>query len=188
MAELGGSALFAARFRENAARALLLPRRRPGQRTPLWMQRQKSADLLAVASRYGSFPIILETYREVLRDVFDMPALRRAAGRHPRAAHPRRQRRVALRVAVRQLAPVRLRRLVHVRGRRAARRATRPGAGARPRAAGRAARHRGAARAARPGGGGRPRARAPGAGRVAPRSHRRRRRRPAAAARRPADR
>ena len=75
MAELGGSALFAARFRENAARALLLPRRRPGQRTPLWMQRQRSADLLAVASRYGSFPIILETYREVLRDVFDMPAL-----------------------------------------------------------------------------------------------------------------
>ena len=75
MAELGGSPLFAARFRENAARALLLPRRRPGQRTPLWMQRQKSADLLAVASRYGSFPIILETYREVLRDVFDMPAL-----------------------------------------------------------------------------------------------------------------
>ncbi|HEX7173193.1 MAG TPA: helicase-related protein, partial [Candidatus Limnocylindria bacterium] len=75
MSELGGSALFAARFRENAARALLLPRRRPGQRTPLWMQRQKSADLLAVASQYGSFPIILETYREILRDVFDMPAL-----------------------------------------------------------------------------------------------------------------
>jgi ATP-dependent Lhr-like helicase len=76
MRELGGSALFAARFRENAARALLLPRRRPGQRTPLWMQRQRSADLLAVASQYGSFPIVLETYREVLRDVFDMPALR----------------------------------------------------------------------------------------------------------------
>ena len=75
MSELGGSAMFAARFRENAARALLLPRRRPGQRTPLWMQRQKSADLLAVASQYGSFPIILETYREILRDVFDMPAL-----------------------------------------------------------------------------------------------------------------
>ena len=73
---LGGSAIFAARFRENAARALLLPRRRPGQRTPLWMQRQRSADLLAVASNYGSFPIILETYREILRDVFDMPALR----------------------------------------------------------------------------------------------------------------
>ena len=76
MAALGGSALFAARFRENAARALLLPRRRPGQRTPLWMQRQRSADLLAVASQYGSFPIVLETYREILRDVFDMPALR----------------------------------------------------------------------------------------------------------------
>jgi ATP-dependent Lhr-like helicase len=75
MSELGGSAMFAARFRENAARALLLPRRRPGQRTPLWMQRQKSADLLAVASQYGSFPIVLETYREILRDVFDMPAL-----------------------------------------------------------------------------------------------------------------
>jgi ATP-dependent Lhr-like helicase len=75
VAALGGSALFAARFRENAARALLLPRRRPGQRTPLWMQRQRSADLLAVASQYGSFPIILETYREILRDVFDMPAL-----------------------------------------------------------------------------------------------------------------
>jgi ATP-dependent Lhr-like helicase len=72
---LGGSALFAARFRENAARALLLPRRRPGQRTPLWMQRQRSADLLAVAAQYGSFPIILETYRECLRDVFDLPAL-----------------------------------------------------------------------------------------------------------------
>ncbi len=76
MAQLGGSALFAARFRENAARALLLPRRRPGQRTPLWMQRQRSADLLAVASQYGSFPIVLETYREILRDIFDMPALR----------------------------------------------------------------------------------------------------------------
>jgi ATP-dependent Lhr-like helicase len=76
MAALGGSALFAAHFRENAARALLLPRRRPGQRTPLWMQRQRSSDLLAVASRYGSFPIILETYREVLQDVFDLPALK----------------------------------------------------------------------------------------------------------------
>ena len=78
--QLGGSALFAARFRENAARALLLPRRRPGSRTPLWMQRQRSADLLAVASRYGSFPIILETYRECLRDVFDLPALKEILG------------------------------------------------------------------------------------------------------------
>ena len=75
VAEVGNSALFAARFRENAARALLLPRRRPGMRTPLWKQRQKSADLLKVASRYGSFPILLETYRECLRDAFDVPAL-----------------------------------------------------------------------------------------------------------------
>jgi ATP-dependent Lhr-like helicase len=72
---LANSAMFAARFRENAARALLLPRRRPGSRTPLWMQRKRSADLLAVATRYRSFPIILETYRECLRDVFDLPAL-----------------------------------------------------------------------------------------------------------------
>ncbi len=74
--QLANSALFAARFRENAARALLLPRRRPGSRTPLWQQRQRSADLLAVASRYGSFPILVETYRECLSDVFDLPALK----------------------------------------------------------------------------------------------------------------
>jgi len=74
--ELGSTALFAARFRENAARALLLPRRRPQHRTPLWMQRRKSADLLAVASRYERFPIMLETYRECLRDVFDVPGLK----------------------------------------------------------------------------------------------------------------
>ncbi|HEV7666241.1 MAG TPA: DEAD/DEAH box helicase, partial [Chloroflexota bacterium] len=73
--ELSGSALFAARFRENAARALLLPRRRGDARTPLWQMRQRAADLLAVASRYGSFPILLETYRECLQDVFDLPAL-----------------------------------------------------------------------------------------------------------------
>jgi ATP-dependent Lhr-like helicase len=77
---LGSSAMFAARFRENAARALLLPRRRPGSRTPLWQQRQRSAGLLAVASRYGSFPIIVETYRECLADLFDLPALREVLG------------------------------------------------------------------------------------------------------------
>ena len=76
VAKVADSALFAARFRENAARALLLPRRRPGTRTPLWQQRQRAADLLAVASRYGSFPILVETYRECLSDVFDLPALR----------------------------------------------------------------------------------------------------------------
>ncbi|MBA2462347.1 MAG: DEAD/DEAH box helicase, partial [Actinobacteria bacterium] len=75
--ELASSALFGARFRENAARALLIPRRRPGQRTPLWQQRLKAQSLLQVARRYGSFPIILETYRECLQDVFDLPALRR---------------------------------------------------------------------------------------------------------------
>ena len=74
--QVATSALFASRFRENAARALLLPRRRPGTRTPLWQQRQRAADLLAVASRYGSFPILVETYRECLSDVFDLPALR----------------------------------------------------------------------------------------------------------------
>jgi ATP-dependent helicase Lhr and Lhr-like helicase len=73
--QLGASALFAGRFREVAGRALLLPRRRAGQRTALWQQRKRAADLLAVASRFGSFPIVLETYRECLRDVFDMPAL-----------------------------------------------------------------------------------------------------------------
>jgi len=73
--EVGGSALFAARFRECAARALLLPRRDPGRRSPLWQQRQRSAQLLEVASRYPSFPIVLETIREVLQDVYDVPAL-----------------------------------------------------------------------------------------------------------------
>src|SRR5438067_2428482 len=76
-AELGGSALFGARFRENAARALLIPRRRPGERTPLWQQRLKAQSLLQVARRYGSFPVVLETYRECLQDVFDLPALKR---------------------------------------------------------------------------------------------------------------
>ncbi|MCF2532810.1 ATP-dependent helicase [Yinghuangia soli] len=74
-AEVGGSALFASRFRECAARALLLPRRMPGRRTPLWQQRQRAAQLLSVASEYGSFPIVLETMRECLQDVFDVPGL-----------------------------------------------------------------------------------------------------------------
>ncbi|HZW74193.1 MAG TPA: crosslink repair DNA glycosylase YcaQ family protein, partial [Caldimonas sp.] len=73
--QLGATALFAAKFRENAARSLLLPKRRPGTRAPLWQQRKRGADLLAVALRYGSFPVLLETYRECLRDFFDMPAL-----------------------------------------------------------------------------------------------------------------
>ncbi|HEY4119772.1 MAG TPA: crosslink repair DNA glycosylase YcaQ family protein, partial [Byssovorax sp.] len=78
---LAATSLFAARFRENAGRALLLPRRRPGQRSPLWAQRKRAHDLLAVASRYPAFPIVLETYRECLRDVFDLPALAELLGR-----------------------------------------------------------------------------------------------------------
>lgn len=74
--EVGGSALFAARFRECAARALLLPRRKPGKRQPLWQQRQRSAQLLEVASQYPSFPIVLEAVRECLQDVYDVDALR----------------------------------------------------------------------------------------------------------------
>ncbi len=74
--QLPNSAMFAARFRECAARALLLPRRRPDRRTPLWQQRRKAADLLTVAAKYPSFPILLETTRECLNDVFDVPALR----------------------------------------------------------------------------------------------------------------
>ncbi len=81
LAEVGQTALFGARFRENAARALLIPRRRPGERTPLWQQRLKAQGLLQVARKYASFPIVLETYRECLQDVFDLPALKRLLGR-----------------------------------------------------------------------------------------------------------
>ncbi len=73
--QLGNTSLFAAKFRESSSRALLLPRRRPGMRTALWQQRKRSADLLSVAARYSTFPMLLETYRECMRDVFDMPAL-----------------------------------------------------------------------------------------------------------------
>ena len=79
--ELSSSALFGARFRENAARALLIPRAYPGKRTPLWQQRLKSQTLLEVAKRYGDFPVILETYRECLRDVLDLSGLEEVLGR-----------------------------------------------------------------------------------------------------------
>ena len=75
--EVGQTALFGSRFRENAGRALLIPRRRPGERTPLWQQRLKAQSLLQVARKYPAFPIVLETYRECLQDVFDLPALKR---------------------------------------------------------------------------------------------------------------
>lgn len=94
--EVGGSALFASRFRECAARALLLPRRDPGRRAPLWQQRQRAAQLLEVAVRYPSFPIVLETVREVLQDVYDVPALvalqKRIADRHVRVVDVQTQR------------------------------------------------------------------------------------------------
>ncbi|MER5438638.1 ATP-dependent helicase [Streptomyces sp. NPDC002790] len=78
--QVGGSALFASRFRECAARALLLPRRSPGKRTPLWQQRQRASQLLQVASEFGSFPIVLEAIRECLQDVFDVPGLAELMG------------------------------------------------------------------------------------------------------------
>lgn len=80
VAELPASAMFASRFRECAGRSLLLPRRRPGQRTPLWQQRQRSADLLAVAAGYPTFPVLLEATRECCEDVFDLPATRNLMG------------------------------------------------------------------------------------------------------------
>jgi ATP-dependent Lhr-like helicase len=80
VATLPQTSLFSARFRECAGRALLLPRRRPDRRTPLWQQRQRAADLLAVAAKYPTFPILLETSRECLQDVFDVPALREVLG------------------------------------------------------------------------------------------------------------
>ncbi|MCB2222890.1 MAG: DEAD/DEAH box helicase [Actinobacteria bacterium] len=78
--EVGATALFASRFREAAGRSLLLPRRRPGRRTPLWLQRRKAAGLLEVARRHPGFPIVLEAYREVLQEHFDLPALREVLG------------------------------------------------------------------------------------------------------------
>jgi ATP-dependent helicase Lhr and Lhr-like helicase len=134
-AEVGGSALFASRFRECAARALLLPRRHPGRRSPLWHQRQRAAQLLDVARKYPDFPIVLETIRECLQDVYDVPAL------------------VELMAGIiRGCTVVRLRRRVHVRGRHPVGRAARRCAVAGQHTAGRTARPRGAARAARSGG------------------------------------
>ena len=146
--EVGGSALFASRFRECAARALLLPRYNPGRRSPLWQQRQRSAQLLAVAAKYPSFPIVLETVREVLQDVYDLPALTELAAEIESRAHPRRGGRDRAGVAVRPLAAVRLRRRVHVRGRLPARGTAGRRAVPRPDAARRVARPGRVARAA----------------------------------------
>ena len=151
MAELGSSALFGARFRENASRSLLIPRAYPGKRTPLWQQRLKSQNLLEVAKRYAQFPVILETYRECLQDVLDLPGPDRPADEAAPSRAVARRGRHADRLAVRVLAAVRLRRDVHVRGRHAERGAPRgrPVAGSRSPA--RAARPGRAARAHRPG-------------------------------------
>ena len=144
VAEVGQSALFGSRFRENAGRALLIPRRRPGERTPLWQQRLKAQSLLQVARSYPAFPIVLETYRECLQDVFDLPALQQLLRGSAHAPDRRRRRRDCLRLAVLGLAALRLRRHVHVRGRHSAGRAAGPGALARPRPAARVARPGGA--------------------------------------------
>src|SRR5690606_39945084 len=85
---LADTAIFAARFREAAGRSLLLPRRRPGSRTPLWLQRRRAAGLLSVAKQFGSFPIVLETYREILQDDLELTSLTAARGQVRFAALP----------------------------------------------------------------------------------------------------
>ncbi len=183
--QLGASALFAAKFREVAGRALLLPRHRVGRRAPLWQQRKRAADLLAVASRFGSFPAVLETFRECLRDVFDLPALvdtlQRVSRRDIRVVG----RGHAAAVAVCRLAALQLRRDVSLRRRRAAGRTARAGADGGPRAAARPAGRCRAARAARPRCPRGARAAAAVARRGPSRAQRRRHPRPAAAPRRP---
>ncbi len=119
---LPGTAMFASIFREASARALLLPRQRPGKRTPLWQQRQRGADLLAEAAKHPTFPMLLETTRECLRDIFDVPALREVMA----DLRSRTTRMVAVdterRVAVRAVAAVPMDRGLDVRRRRSARR------------------------------------------------------------------
>ena len=156
----------------------------PGMRAPLWQQRKRAADLLAVASRYGSFPVLLETYRECLRDFFDMPALIATLADVRSRTHSRRDGRLRDAVAVCGVAALQLRRQLSLRRRRAARRTPRPGAGRRSGAAARAARRRRAARAARRRRDGRDRAPAAAARSEVSRQERRRRPRHAAVARR----
>ena len=115
-AEVGASALFASRFRECASRALLLPRRQPGRRTPLWQQRQRSAQLLEVASQYPAFPIVLETVREMPAGRLRRARADRAAARHRVPPGARGGGRDAGTEPVRQIPAVQVRRRVHVRG------------------------------------------------------------------------
>ncbi len=150
--QIGGSALFAARFRECAGRALLLPRRQIGRRQPLWQQRQRAAQLLEVAAGYPTFPIVAEAVRECLADVFDVPALidlmRAIAGRGVQLAEVTTTTPSPFARSLR----VRLRRPVPLRGRQPACRAPGRSAHRRPRAARRTPRHRGGGLAARPAG------------------------------------
>ncbi len=181
-AEVGGSALFASRFRECAARALLLPRRHPGKRSPLWHQRQRAAQLLDVARKYPDFPIVLEAVRECLQDVYDVPAL-------TELMHRVAQRRLRL-VEVETTTPspfaaslaVRLRRRVHVRRRQPVGRASRRRTVTGQRAAGGTTGPGGAARAARSASHRNHRAAVTASGRGSPRPGRRGCRRPAAGA------
>jgi ATP-dependent helicase Lhr and Lhr-like helicase len=117
IAELPRSPVFATEFRENAARALLMPRRRPGQRTPLFAQRLRAQQLMGIALQYPSFPIVIETFRSCLQDVFDVPALRDRAAQRRVRRDPRARCRDRGRVAVRALPRLRVRGRVHVRGR-----------------------------------------------------------------------
>ena len=124
-AQVGNSALFASRFRECAARALLLPRTSPGKRTPLWQQRQRSAQLLDVARKYPDFPIILETVRECLNDVYDLPSLKDLLAAMGSRGIAVREVQTRDALALRPVAAFRLRRPVPLRGRFAAGRAPR---------------------------------------------------------------
>ena len=141
---LPGTALFASAFREASARALLLPRRRPGQRTALWQQRQRSADLLVAAAKHPTFPMLLETDARMPARRVRRAGAPRGHGRPPLAEDEARGGRHRAGVAVRAVAAVPVGRHLHVRGRRAARRAACSGARARPRPAAGAARRRGA--------------------------------------------
>ena len=185
VAELSGTALFGSRFRENAARSLLLPRAYPGKRTPLWQQRLKSQNLLEVAKDFPRFPVILETYRECLRDVFDLPGARRAAAQAALPLADAGRGGDADGVALRLVAALRLRRHLHVRGRHAQRGAPRRRPRPRPRPSARAARPGGAARADRPRGAGGGRGAAPAPHRGRPRAGPRRAAAGAAQRRRP---
>ncbi len=149
--QLADTALFASLFRENAARALLLPRRSAKGRQPLWAQRLKAQNLLAAVRRYPAFPIVLETYRQALGDVFDLAGLKDDLDRHPQPLDPHPRGRDPQRLALRALAGVRLCGRLHLRAGRPAGRAPCPGAHAGSRSLGRAAGSGGAARADRSG-------------------------------------